>query len=61
MEKNKYKDLPTGKGLCWLKQLKNGLGQGFTFHAIISALLVKLKCLYISAACLNLNYGTVKQ
>ena len=38
-EKCKDKDLnvAVGKGLCYVKWLKNEIGQGFIFHAIISA------------------------
>ena len=35
---NKDFHLVIGGGLDWVKWLKNGLGQGFIYHAVITAL-----------------------
>ena len=35
--KDKYFNLAIGKGLCYIKWLKNGVGQSFIFHAVIPA------------------------
>ena len=52
----RYKDshLAIGKEICWIKRFKNGVGQGFIFHAIFLRTILlgenfisKVKSLYI--------------